>query len=479
MHVMPDPTPSLFLALDQGSHASKAFLFDQHAGMLGAGEQPVETVHPQAGWVEHDAEAVLASVQGAIDAALAGASLAADATVVAGLAVQRSSVVCWDRDSGRALSPLLSWQDRRHADWLARLPLDPGEVHEITGLVISPHYGGSKLRWCLDELPEVGAAARAGRLCMGPLASFLAFRLLEQRPFLVDPANAARTLLYDIAAADWSESLLQAFDIPRDCLPRCVPSRHAFGTLRAGRLEAGLRVMTGDQPAALFARGEPAPDTLFVNIGTGAFVQRVSATPPRADPGMLRGIVLCDETRRLWVAEGTVNGAGAALSWLAQRRDIRVEHLLRDLPRWLEEESAPPLFLNGVGGLGSPFWRPQAPVEFSAAASLSAEAVAVVESIVFLLQANIERLADSSGPGGPARRIVITGGLSALDGLCCRLAALAGFPVERPTDVEATARGLGWLSGARPAPAPAPDTFRPAPWPELEARYARWRRCIG
>ena len=479
MSVMPDPTPSLFLALDQGSHASKAFLFDGRGRVLGAGEAALATRHPQPEWVEHDAEAAVASVRAAIEPALAGTPAAARAKVVAGLAVQRSSVVCWDRHSGRALSPVLSWQDRRHADWLARLALDPGRVHDITGLVPSPHYGASKLRWCLDHLPEVGAAADAGRLCMGPLASFLAFRLLEERPCAVDPANAARTLLYDIAAGDWSPTMLEAFAIPRDCLPRCVPSHHAFGTLRAGGLAARLQVLTGDQPAALFAWGEPAPDTLYVNIGTGAFVQRVSETPPRTGPGILRGIVLSDGTRRLWVAEGTVNGAGAALAWLATRRDTSVERLLGELPRWLEEVSAPPLFTNGVGGLGAPFWRPHAPVEFSAPAPLAAEAVAVIESIVFLLQANIERISGVAGSAQAAQRIVVTGGLAPLDGLCGRLAALSGLRVERPTEIEATARGLSGLLGAGLAPTAAPQAFAPQAWPELRARYDAWRRLLG
>jgi len=497
MHLMPDPTPSFFLALDQGSHASKAFVFDGDGRVLGAGERPLATRQPREGWVEHDAEAVLASLRGAIDEAVLSAApddagLSMDG-LVAGLAVQRSSVVCWDRNTGRALSPVLSWQDRRHAGWLAEQALDPGRVGEITGLVVSPHYGASKLRWCLDELPEVGAAARDGRLCMGPLASFLAFRLLQERPFVVDPANAARTLLYDIGAGDWSDELLEAFAIPRACLPRCVPSRDRFGTLAAGRGEDGdngngngqgqgaatLQVLTGDQPAALFAWGEPAPDRLFVNIGTGAFVQRVSADAPPAVDGMLQGIILSDGARRLYVSEGTVNGAGAALAWLAAARDTTVERLVGAAPRWLDEVSEPPLFRNGVGGLGAPFWRPDCAVEFSTDAPLAAETVAVIESIVFLLQANIERLAGSAEAGGPAQRIVVTGGLSRLDGLCRRLAALAGLPVQRPAEVEATSRGVAWLLGAPLPPTAAAETFVPHAWPELRARYARWRRFMG
>ena len=71
---------------------------------------------------------------------------------------------------------------------------------------------------------------------------------------------------------------------------------------------------------------------------------------------------------------------------------------------------------------------------------------AVVESIAFALIANMEA---TDFALGPARRIVVTGGLARLDGLCERLATLSGLSVERPENVEATATGLAWLVGGR------------------------------
>src|SRR4030095_11609205 len=133
--------------------------------------------------------------------------------VAAGLACQRSTVVCWDRADGRALSPALSWQDRREAGFLEQLSDRAGWIRERTGLVLSPHYGANKLRWCLETLPEVRAAAASDRLAAGPLASFLASRLLPEQPVCVDPSNAARTLLFDPATQDWVPELLDAFRV--------------------------------------------------------------------------------------------------------------------------------------------------------------------------------------------------------------------------------------------------------------------------
>ena len=441
-----------YLVLDQGSHASKAMIFDAQGEVTASAEVAVATHRSGTDRVEHDADEIVASLQQAIREAHRRSGLGAVRLAGAGLATQRSSVVCWDGADGAALSPVLSWQDRRNAEGLAGLKLDDARVREISGLVVSPHYGASKLRWCLEELPAVRRARAAQRLQCGPLASFVLHRLLEERPSLVDPANAARTLLWDLDERDWSDELLAAFDIPRECLPRCVPSRHAFGTLRVGELEAPLCVATGDQPAAVFAWGQPSADTLFVNIGTGAFVQRLFDGAVPVVPGLLRGIAWQDGEHSIGVLEGTVNGAGAALDWLAAERGVPVEELFENAPRWLREVEDPPRFSNGVGGLGSPYWDASYPIGFSEPASLAAETVAVLESIVALLQANIEAMAGAVTEAPPPTRIIISGGLARLDGLCERLAERSGLAIERPAAFEATAHGLAWLLHHRVGP---------------------------
>src|SRR5690606_28747086 len=260
-----------------------------------------------------------------------------------------------------------------------------------------------------DELPAVRRALADGRLCCGPLASFVLHRLLEERPCVVDPANASRTLLWDVRTHDWSAEMLAACGVPPASLPDCVPSRHAFGTLPAGGQRIPLQAVTGDQSAALFAWGAPQADTLFVNIGTGAFVQRLVAGAPPDVPGLLHSVAWQDADRSVGVLEGTVNGAGAALEWLASERDVPLDTLLEGAPRWLDENDDPPLFINGVGGLGAPYWTADCPIRFSGAGSLAEHAVAVLESIVFLLQRNIEAIREAPcGQADGVRRIIVS-----------------------------------------------------------------------
>ena len=475
----PDP---LYLAIDQGTHASRAVVLDRRGCVLAAAAKDIGLTRPQPDWAEQDGDEMVASIFDAATEALAALGERRHDIVAAGLASQRASCICWDRRDGRPLSPLFSWQDRRAHQWLRQFEPRGVEVHRKTGLFLSAHYGASKLRWALDHLPAVAEARAAGTLCWGPQASFLAFRLLEEHPFVADPQCAARTQLWSLRTRDWDPELLALFGLPQGSppltfLPKCVPTCHAFGTLRVGDTAIPLTAVNGDQSAAVFAFGWPEQDSAYVNIGTSAFVQRALTRDPGTVPRQLTGIILDDGETTVYTVEGNVNGAGTALEWL--RGELGIADVVARLPQWLATAGEPPLFLNGIAGLGGPFWKPDFTSRFIGAGEPWQQAVAVVESIAFLLRANIDEMARHVPP---AARIRVSGGVSLIDGLCRRLAAVSGLPVHRREDAEATARGIGYLAAGRPeswSNAAAEEIFAPAEDPAIRARYRRWRALMA
>lgn len=460
----------LFLAIDQGGHASRAFVCDARGSVLAAASVGIKTHREPPDRVEHDAAALVASVRRAIADALAQLGSGAGRVHAAGLATQRSSIVCWDRESGEPLSPVISWQDRRAAAWLARLAPHAARVRELTGLVLSPHYGASKLRWCLDEIEDVRRAHRRGRLVCGPLASFLIARLTRERRLHVDPCNGSRTLLWDVARGDWSDELLALFGVPRAVLPPCGANADAFGVLADVPGDIPLTVCTGDQPAALFAFGVPDPALASVNAGTGAFVQCLTgAQPVRAD-GLLTSVAWRSSTAVRYVLEGTVNGAGSALAWAAETLGIALEPAFAALEG---ETAVPPLFLNGVSGLGAPYWVSDFPSRFVGDGTPHAKLLAVLESVAFLLRRNLDAM---RGAGVAPGRLRLTGGLAASARFASALADLCELPVERPAAREATAQGLAFLVAGEPRDwvVERAPVVEPAANPALAARYAAW-----
>jgi glycerol kinase len=472
-------TQPLYLAIDQGTHASRALVVDRTGAILATGVQEIALARPQPDWAEQDGEEMVASVFEAASRSLAALGARRTPLAAAGLASQRSSAVCWDRRDGRALSPVFSWQDRRAHAWIHSLEAAHGEaVHRATGLYLSPHYGASKLRWALDHLPAVRAAAESGTLAWGPVASFLVFRLLKERPLLADPQCAARTQLWNLQTRDWDPDLLRLFGLPAGFLPASTRTCRAWGTFAMGDIAVPMTAVNGDQSAAVFAFGRPETDTAYVNIGTSAFVQRAVESAPGYVPRSLTGIILDDGETTTYTVEGNVNGAGAGLEWLA--KELAIADLETMLPGWLARPAEGiPLFLNGIAGLGGPFWDAQFESRFVGGGEPWQKAVALVESIAFLLQANIDHI----GPYvAPARRMRASGGVSRIDGLCRKLAALSGLPVHRRDDPEASARGIAYLAAGRPEgwnTAPREEVFAPAPDPGLARRYRRWRRLMA
>ncbi len=466
----------LYLAIDQGGHASRAIVFDSQGNAVAHAEQTIATLTPQTDWVEHDAEQMVQSVKEAVAAVVKKLGHKKQQLVGAGMATQRSSIVCWHRATGAALSPIISWQDRRQHLWLKQFATDNDEIHAKTGLFLSPHYGASKLRWCLDNINAVANAHHQQQLCAGPLASFLTFRLLQEQPYCIDPANASRTLLWNINTNNWDEALCQRFGVPQQILPTCTNTSAPFGHLLIDNLKLPFTILTGDQPAALFAWGRPDNDTTYINIGTGAFIQRPVAALQQS-ARLLSGIAYLDDTQRCYTLEGTVNGAARALQWFAQQHGI--DGVEQQLPEWLNSSAEPAIFINGISGLGSPDWVPTLESHFinHGQSSIPQHAVAIVESIVFLIQRNLEEMEKTL----PTTALQLSGGLANLDGLCQQLADLSGKKISRPATTEATARGLAFLIAGQPnrwCTTDETDHFQPTAAPALQQRYQTWQRRL-
>ncbi|HEY4636698.1 MAG TPA: FGGY family carbohydrate kinase, partial [Burkholderiales bacterium] len=112
---------SLVLAIDQGTHASRALVVDEAGRAVARGVREIALVHPRPDWAEQDGEEIVASIFDAVAQALRSLGARSAEVSCAGLASQRSNAVCWDRVTGRALSPVFSWQDRRAHAWIASL----------------------------------------------------------------------------------------------------------------------------------------------------------------------------------------------------------------------------------------------------------------------------------------------------------------------------------------------------------------------
>ena len=461
---------SYFLGIDQGSHSSRAVLFDDTGDVVEQASQKIVIDRPGTGRAEYGASQLLNSVEHVVKQVLDAFDMQTNEQVSAcGIATQRSTVLAWDVN-GSALGPALSWQDVRAASLAAELKHHEHEIRRLTGLPLTPYYSASKMNWLHNQSETVKQCPREN-LRLSPLVSYLLFHLLDDKPYVIDYSNAQRTQLFDLDTLTWSERLCDWFAVDRKFLPECRPMCTGFGELRATSIP--VTAVCGDQNAAMYGTGKLEQGTALVNIGSGAFVLR-ELDRFSSSATQLTGVAYADNTSVSYMREATINGAANALSWAEKQWGI--EQIVDSLPDWMRTVEEPPVFINSVGGLGTPWMQGNIASEFvgNRTYTYAEKAVAIIESIVFMIQVNLELMAVEA----PLQKLRVSGGLSKLDALCQKLSDLSGYVVERSNVAEASARGAAWLAAGRPhnwnsnrPDVPAGGRFVPQQAECLESRY--------
>lgn len=458
---------TFYLVLDQGGQSSRALIFNAYGESL-AQARVDQKADPS--YHNLDPKWTVDSLRIAATDALGQLPPGArDANFRAALICQRSSCLYWDKITGQPLTPLLGWQDNSGQPVIDQLTPHHPEIQRISGLVPNGHTPASK--WSnLLKSPSMIAASKTYRLCCGTLASFLIFHLCREHPYLIDRVNAARTQLYSLDDRDWSQRLLSLFNIPPYYLPDIRPSCFRYGTLEIAGLRIPLKLVCGDQPASLFSNGWPSPSAVSVNMGTGAFIQmplQVDADERPRTP-LLVGPAFSDD-EELLVLEGTVNGAATALNITSL--PLGLNYHMSD--HWRQRYQPLPLFVNGVGGLGSPDWcSVESGWQGLPPFDPKSKVLSVAESILFLIQRNLYAMRDV---GIFPTSINLSGGLSRLDWMAQGLANLSGLNVHRLDEYEASARGAAWLLCRDARWKRCQETlFLPASNASLNARFRAW-----
>ena len=439
-------TYSYIVVIDQGTHSTRAIIYNNAGESIFKSQLEVDLFYRDSLHIEQDGKQILASCQTVLVNAHKFINENKLENIAVALTTQRSTVISWDKNTGEAITPALSWLDTRAQDELENFPIIEKIIKEKTGLPLSPHYGASKLQWLLTHDKNVQAAKQQQRLKFGPLAAYLIFNLVEQQPSYVDYSNAHRTLLWNLQTRNWDSDLLAAFSIDAEQLPDPVPNSFEYGKVK--QFNYPLILVNGDQNSAVYGYGKLANHTSFVNIGTGAFVLANSKQQPVLNTKLLASITYSSESEYEYALEGTVNGAGSALTWAENEWGINdIESI-----QWENVEDVP-IFLNTVGGLGSPFWKSDIRPTYLDANKTHNDysteqcMAALMESIAFLLTINIEEMCKHQVD---TYQLLVAGGMSKDEHLCQCLADLCSVSVTVSSFKEATSRGAAWLALQKP-----------------------------
>jgi len=319
-----DGATMTLLAFDIGSSSVKA-------GVLRGGNVVGETARApfRTRFEGVRAEVAPEAVLKAMAAAVRKLGPAARRAELIGLTAMSPSWVAMDK-RGKALTPIVTHQDRRSVETARRLEEGFGKQRLLELSGNRPFPGGISSTTCAwFAQNEKGLMKRADLI--GHLTTYLHRQLTGAR--VTDTSNASFMGLYrTLDLGGWSDELCAAVGVSPAVLPEVREAGDVGGTLtREGArrlgLPGGLPMMVGlmDTGAALLLAGAKVGQLLNVSGSTDVLALCTDRPVPH-ERLLTRGLGV----GRRWMSVSTLAAAGSALAWA--REQLFAD--LKDKPFW-------------------------------------------------------------------------------------------------------------------------------------------------
>ena len=441
------------MALDAGTTSNRCILFNEKGEMCSVAQKEFTQYFPHPGWVEHDANEILATQLGVAVQVMSKISATAEDIAAIGITNQRETTIVWDKNTGEPVYHAIVWQCRRTSEYCDTLK-EKGlteTFRQKTGLVIDAYFSGTKLKWILDNVEGVRERAENGELLFGTVETWLIWRLTKGKVHVTDYSNASRTLMFNINTLEWDDEILAELNIPKCMLPEAKPSSCVYGEADPSFLGGPIPIggAAGDQQAALFGQTCFRPGEAKNTYGTGCFMlMNTGDKPVFSKNGLVTTIAWGLDGKVKYALEGSIFVAGAAVQWL------RDEMRLIDSSPDSEYMASKVKDTNGCyvvpafTGLGAPHWDQYARgtiVGITRGVNKYHIIRATLESLAY--QTNDVLQAMKADSGIELAALKVDGGASANNFLMQTQADIINAPVERPRCVETTAMGAAYLAG--------------------------------
>jgi len=447
-------------AVDQGTTSTRFMVFD-HAGLVVSIHQlEHEQIYPQPGWVEHNPLEIWERTQQVIRGALEKGGIDPQQIAAIGVTNQRETTIVWDKRTGKPYYNAIVWQDTRTKDICDDLAKDGGQdrFRSKTGLPLATYFSGPKIKWILDNVSGVRAAAEKGDAVFGNIDTWEIWWLTggpNGGAHVTDVSNASRTMLMNLETLDWDSEILDILGIPRQMLPEIRPSSDArlYGhTLKDGALQAAIPVCgdLGDQQAALVGQTSFNPGEAKNTYGTGCFMLlNTGTTPVPSRSGLLTtlGYKFGDQPA-VYCLEGSIAITGALVQWLRDNLKFfesskHIEEYASSVP-----DSGGIYFVPAFSGLFAPYWRLDARgviVGLTRYITKAHICRAALEATAYQTREVLDAMERDSGVKLTALKV--DGGMVFNELLMQFQADILGVPVIRPVVAETTSLGAAYAAG--------------------------------
>jgi xylulokinase len=436
------------IGIDASTTAAKAILIDGSGAVRGVGSSAYELSVPHPLWSEQDPRLWWDGTIAAIRSVLTGTGVPADDVVAIGLTGQMHGAVLLD-ETDEVLRPAILWNDQRtgaECD-LIREVVGAERLVAITGNDALTGFTAPKLVWVRDHEPDVWR--RVAHVLLPK--DYVRLRLTAVHA--MDKADGSGTMLFDLAARDWSGEVLAALEIDPAWMPPTYEGPEVTGALTveaaaATGLRAGTPVVAGagDQAANAVGVGAVEPGVVALSLGTSGVVFATTDRPLFEARGRVHAF--CHAVPGRWHMMSVMLSAAGSLRWF--RDALAPETAYDDLVALAGE--VPPgsdglLFLPYLTGERSPHPDPLARGAFvglTVAHDRRHLTRAVLEGVAFGLRDGLDLMIEA---GMPAPDVIRASGGGTSSPLWRQiLADVLGAEIATVDTAEGAAYGAGLLA---------------------------------
>jgi glycerol kinase len=447
-------------AVDQGTTGTRFMVFDHEGQVVDWKYLEHEQIYPQAGWVEHDPMEIWARTQDVIKIVLDKGEIDPNDISAIGVTNQRETTIVWDKNTGKPYYNAIVWQCTRTRGICDDLTKDGGQdrFRPKVGLPLATYFSGPKIKWILDNVDGVRAAAEKGDAIFGNIDTWEIWWLTggpKGGAHVTDVSNASRTMLMNLETLDWDQEILDILGIPRQMLPEVRPSSDpdVWGyTPKDGPLGTEIPVCgdLGDQQGAFVGQTCFSPGEAKNTYGTGCFMLLNTGTKPvPSTSGLLTtlGYKIGDEPA-VYALEGSIAITGALVQWL--RDNLKFYEKSKDIEPLAAsvEDNGGIYFVPAFSGLFAPYWMSDARgviVGLTRFVNKGHIARAALEATAFQTREVLDAMEKDSGVKLAALKV--DGGMVFNETLMQFQSDVLGVPVIRPTVAETTSLGAAYAAG--------------------------------
>ncbi len=445
------------VALDQGTTSSRAIIFDKKGAVIGSAQYSYKQHFPKPGWVEHDPNDILISQFRALRDAVASSGITPKEIAAIGIANQRETTLCWNKETGEPCGRAIVWQCRRTADICEALINKgyEGKIKELTGLPVDAYFSGTKCKWMLENYEGVAALAKESKLAFGTVDSWLIWNLSGGKLHITDVTNASRTMLFNINTLEYDPWLCEILGVPMDTLPKVVPSGEIYGEVNTDKFLLGefsgipICSILGDQQAALFGQKCLSVGDAKNTYGTGCFtLMNIGENHSLRGEGLITTVGWKYKDKTVWALEGSVFNAGSSIQWL--RDQLGIIKKASDCDKLAESvsDNGGVYLVSAFSGMGAPHWDMYARggiLGLTRGTTAAHIARATLEGIAYQVYDLVKSMERASGR--KISSLKADGGASVSKFMMQFQANLLETTVKTPAVAETTAKGAAFMAG--------------------------------